>query len=354
MGWLRRLFFEDFWLKLVALVCALLLWFGMDEKLTEPLKKTVPVSRDSFPGVPQGWVVTSVTNPRGKPVSEVEVILRGSRRDFEGIEEVRLAVERQLSPEESPTVLMVALSAEDIRINKKGDRPRHLRVEFSHGVLHVRLERERRLQATVRPKIVDLEALREAGYDLIGGPEVAPATVDIFGPELPLRGAREPPIIIETEPVSVVGRRGPFQVSARLPHHGEIGSRRGRIEPKPSAVVVSGFIDLQPVEREVEDVPVGVRFLPGVRGSVSVRLEPQSIRVRVRGPESLVPRLGPADIIVWVNLTELPPGESEGALVPRIDLPEGTRLVGELPRISVKLAPAREVGPTPPAAPPGP
>jgi len=347
MNWLKRLLTEDVGLKLLALACALLLWLGMDEMIAEELTKTIRVSREESFRIPKGWMVISVTDAGGAPVKEVKLRLRGTRRDFESVEEPRLAI--VLNEGLSRGTVPVDLTCADVVLNERGERPVRMRAQFEPRRLFVRLEREVSKTATVRPpEIVGEQKLREAGYVLLGRPEVVPGTVKVSGPASELESADEP-LVIETEPVDISERREPFHGSVPLARQVTIAGRRVAVRASPRAVVVSVAIvaaGREPIERDIEYIPVEARNVPE---GFAAGLQPERARrIRVRGPQAVVSRLSPDRISLWVDLAELPGGAREGVLTARVELPGGVTLVSALPEVRVTLTPA------PPAPTPAP
>jgi len=356
----------------MAVVCALLIWFRMDEMLAIEQPYTLPVL---FGEVPEGWMVRSVgqLDPREnqvKPAERVKVYLRGARRDFAEVARVHLSVTglRQPPPDapaEFPQTL--DLTRADVLINDQGEHPEPLLVEFDPPSLVVGLARRAIRKAEVQPpRIVGAEALSAAGCELIGEPDLLLGEVEVRAPESAFADVKEKLLIELAAPIDVAARRAPFHITVTLAREVTAGGRKISVEPFPEAVPVAVQIGPAPLELNVEDVPIGVWQPPreggtggaGGAGTVAaplVRLAPERLRVRVRGPEAKVRRLRREDILLWIELRELPAGAKAGDLPLHVHLPEGVTLGREfrLPTVRVLLLPVPAEGP-PAVRPPGP
>jgi YbbR domain-containing protein len=134
---------------------------------------------------------------------------------------------------------------------------------------------------------------------------VTPPTVEITGPASTVNEIQE----LLTQPVNLSPAGSPTTVSAPLliPAQNTVA--------KPANVQVAIRLDQRGEKRLT-----GLRLLPPAR---AVGRMTQTISVALEGPQSLLDKIGPSDIIVKLDVAKLPRGEHEVA--PSIELPEAYR-----------------------------
>jgi len=157
-------------------------------------------------------------------------------------------------------------------------------------------------QVSVKPQIKQNSV--PPGYVVLES-TVVPSTVELTGPASKVSGVTE----LMTNPVdlSAVGSQGAFTVSLIVPDQS--------MKPTPSAVRTTFTLDRLGEKRLTELKPtLPQRVLNRSVPTMSVLLE---------GPQSLLDKIGPNDIIVKLDVAKLPRGEHE--VSPAIELPKQYR-----------------------------
>ena len=295
--WLRELVFEDWWLKLFALVIALGLWLGVTSQ-------RAPASV-RLPDVHLSFLLPADVEISNDPRDEVEVTLQGRKNDLDALDRRNLVAtvdvsdlklgERvvRLTPERVSMNL-----PEGVRIAKIEPRSVPLRLER-------RVEREVEVAARVEGELPE-------GFEL-RGVRVSPRVVHVRGPESHVRALDKAP----TETVSLEGHRESVtlaQVAVDIADEKVVA-----LEP-----VVA--VRLEIAERGAERRLGGVR----VRGPEGAGPIPDTVEVTVRGGRTAVESLRAEDLQVVLERG------ADGALQPRLLLPPNLsgkiELVGTAPR----------------------
>jgi YbbR domain-containing protein len=269
--------FRHLGLKVVALVCASLLWLTVAGEHIVERSLRVPLE---FRNIPEGLEIS------GDPPATVDVRMRGSS-----------ALLSRLVPGEVVVVL-------DMRSARAGSRLFHLRndeVQTPYGVQVAQvvpptlsLELERTLRRTV-PIVPVVEGNPAPGF-VVGRVTAAPPTVEIVGPESRVNQINE----ATTEPLNVDGAKTP--VADTLTVGVSDPAVRLRV-PQSAGVTVD--VRAAPIERTVTGVPVRLRNLAnGLHASVT----PPTVRVTVRGSRDMLDRLGSDGVDGFVDLAGLGPG----------------------------------------------
>jgi YbbR domain-containing protein len=174
-----------------------------------------------------------------------------------------------------------------------------------------------RLAGKVVPLVASTEGEAARGCLLVGTPRAEPEEVTLRGPEGTVRVIPH----LETSPVDIEGLSTSAAIWARvlLP--------RGRgFQVEPESVFVHVTIEPEE-EQQFDSIPVRLVHGRSLEGLVS----PSTIDLLVSGPESQMATLSASMISVFIDVSDLEPGEY--VLPARIDLPPGIALVKADPKV---------------------
>lgn len=186
----RKIFLEDWTMKLIALVITLGLWFGITGL-------RAPTSR-RFTDVPLNLRVANDLEVTNSPVTEVEIKISGDKSKIDQLNQRDLAVSLDLTdiPAGDRTV---QITPENINV----ELPAGFKLEeIQPSKIAVRLERIIERDVPVKPETEGGVAEGFEIYDKIS----VPPTVRVRGPESFVR----PLDSVSTEPVSVEGKQESF------------------------------------------------------------------------------------------------------------------------------------------------
>jgi YbbR domain-containing protein len=270
--------FRHLGLKVLSLVLALLLWMVVSGEETVERGLRVPLE---LLQVPAGLELT------GEVPATVDVRVRGASGS--------------LSRVSTGDVVAVL----DLRSARSGRRlfpltPEHVRVPFGVEVVQVQpsalamaFESSASRQVPVVPAVDGRPA---PGY-VVGLMTADPKTVEVIGPESAVRRVTE----ALTEPVSVSGARDHVKQSVIL----------GLIDPSlrlknTRAAMVTVQIVPAPLERSLRGRPVHLRNVPG---SLEAQAIPSAVDLTLRGSREALARVEADDIVAYVDLAGLGPGQ---------------------------------------------
>jgi YbbR domain-containing protein len=270
--------FRHFGLKVLSLVLALLLWMVVSGEETVERGLRVPLE---LLQVPAGLELT------GEIPATVDVRVRGASGT--------------LSRVSTGDVVAVL----DLRSARSGRRlfpltPDQVRVPFGVEVVQVQpsalavaFESSASRQVPVVPAVDGRPA---PGY-VVGQMTADPKTVEVIGPETAVRRVTE----ALTEPVSVSGARDHVRQSVIL----------GLIDPSlrlknVRAAMVTVQIVPAPLERSLRGRPVHLRNVPG---TLEARALPSAVDLTLRGSREALARVEADDIVAYVDLAGLGPGQ---------------------------------------------
>jgi YbbR domain-containing protein len=270
--------FRHLGLKALSLVLALLLWMVVSGEETVERGLRVPLE---LLQVPAGLELT------GEVPATVDVRVRGASGS--------------LSRVSTGDVVAVL----DLRGARSGRRlfpltPEQVRVPFGVEVVQVQpsalamaFESSASRQVPVVPAVDGRPA---PGY-VVGLMTADPKTVEVIGPETAVRRVTE----ALTEPVSVSGARDHVRQSVIL----------GLIDPSlrlknARAVMVTVQIVPAPLERSLRGRPVHLRNVPGTLEAQAI---PSAVDLTLRGSREALARVEADDIVAYVDLTGLGPGQ---------------------------------------------
>ncbi len=309
---LHFIFLRDAWLKLMALVCATVIWFYVENKLSVEDTLPVPLSVQSFQP-PDGYMILALDQDK------VHVTLRGpkgliQRAVSQGLVlgPVRILQEQvDTHGEDVP----VGLSSRDF------DTPRGLSItSVNPRAFTITLARSQLRELRVRPNVIGTDKLAD-GYSFQGA-TVAPDVVEVRGPPEILDTRLK---FIETEPIDISGMSK--SIGSRLVAVKKSVTLNGVEIPvsHPHTFKVSVAVQIGPELSVVDIRDVPIRWYTDAKRIGGVKLEPERINVRVRGPRRELSKLSPERIKIHVDIPDLGVAIYEG-LIPEVVLPRGFKL----------------------------
>lgn len=195
----RRIFLENWPIKLASLVLAVSLWFYVTSKGKTEMSLTVPLE---LRNIPQGLAVV------GNVPGVVEARFQGQERALRDItagKKVVGAVDLSLAKEGENSI---RISPDDIR-KPTGVTVTHL----SPYEITVKLDRIVRKSIRLKPVLSGTPA---AGYRL-GNVSVSPPRITLEGP----RGSVGALTALQTLPIDIAGMKGPATVEPRIDYRGK-------------------------------------------------------------------------------------------------------------------------------------
>ena len=189
---LRKLFLEDWAMKLTALVITLGLWFGVTGLSTPTTKRfTVPLNLN----------IASNAQIVNVPRQEVDIEISGDKRKIEQISRTELIAELDLT-DMQPGDSVVSLSPENVVVKPL---PQGVKtVEIIPRSIAVNLEAVEEKEIEVKVETTGNPAV---GYEVYDNPSVPP-TIRVRGPASVVRMLE----FIQTDPIDITGRKGNFIV----------------------------------------------------------------------------------------------------------------------------------------------
>ena len=270
--------FRHFWLKLLAVLLALLLWLTVAGEHVVERTLRVPLELRNVPD--QLEIV-------GDPPMTVDVRVRGSS-----------ALLARMDPGDLVAIV-------DLATARPGSRLFHLRtdeVRRPYGVevaqitpVTIPLELERSARRSV-PVVPAVEGDPAPGY-VLGRAMSTPDAVEVVGPESRLRDLTN----ATTEPISVAGARTNVTDVVTI---GVSDSSLRLVEAQTATVNVE--VLPAPVERDLPGVPIRWRNLGT---GLTARLAPTVLRVTVRGRRPALDTIRPESLDAFVDLAGLGPGQ---------------------------------------------
>lgn len=208
----RKIFFEDWPLKLIALVITLALWFGVSGLITPTTRRfTVPLEL-SISGNAQ------IVNA---PLQEVEVEVSGDKRKIDQINRAELAASVDLT-DLQPGDRVILLSPESISIAL----PQGVKlVEVAPSRIAVNLEAVDEKDLEVK---TDTSGEPAAGYEVYST-SVLPPSVRVRGPSSIVR----PLEYVQTDKIDLTGKKDEF-TARQVPV----------VSPNAKAAVLNTFVDV--------------------------------------------------------------------------------------------------------------
>jgi YbbR domain-containing protein len=270
--------FRHLGLKALSLVLALLLWMIVSGEETVERGLRVPLELQQMPA---GLELT------GEVPATVDVRVRGASGTLSRVSTGDVVAVLDLRNAQSGRRLF-PLTPKDVRVPFGVEI-----VQVQPSALAMAFERSASRRVTVIPAVDGRPA---PGY-VVGSLEADPKTVEVIGPETAVRRATE----ALTEPVSVSGARDRVQQSVTL----------GLIDPSlrlkdVGTAMVTVQIVPAPLERSLPSRPVHLR---NVAPNLEAQAIPSAVGLTVRGSREALARVEADDIVAYVDLGGLGPGQ---------------------------------------------
>jgi YbbR domain-containing protein len=267
--WLRALLFEDWTLKVMALIITLGLWYAVTTQRAPAVMRLRAVQLD--------FILPESIEIGNDPVDSVDITLEGSQGKLAELN-ARNLVARADVTDLKPGDRVARLSDKNVTM----DLPEGVRiVEITPRSLTLHLEPvvEREVPVEARFEGELPEGFRR------GAVQVTPASVRVRGPASHVSAVER----AFTETISVAGQRETLtlpQVAVDIADH--------KITPLDPTVAVRVEIGEEQVERRFTNVPV--------RGTSGGTVSPTTAALTLRGPRSIVEALRPEDVRLVVEL----------------------------------------------------
>jgi len=279
--WARRIFIQDWSLKLVALAMTLVLWLAVTSQ-NKP--QTI------LTGVRLNFIRPPDLDISNEPPKTVDAVLTGSRSKLSSISTPDLVATVDLS-DHRPGDRLVRLSLDRVKMTL----PPGVEIEsFQPSTIPIRLEPRIGRQLDIDVK---LEGNVAEGYEVYGAKSVQPS-VRVRGPASRIEALQSAP----TEAISIDGKKESFTASG-VP----IDIPDERIDVLDESVDVVVEIG----ERSAEKMFSGVPAL----SNTGAGIKPGTASVVLSGPSSVIEQLRQEDVKVVVDVS------NSGASVARLDLP---------------------------------
>jgi hypothetical protein len=280
-------------LKILSVVIAMILWAAVAGEEEIVREYALPLELTNLP---------SSLALSGPVVDTVVVRLRAPEAIFRTLTVDRMAARLDLRDSHSGANPF-PLTSDNIRVPSGSDI-----VNISPAIVELNLEPKRQKEIEVTPNV---EGTPAPGYE-IAAASVHPPTILIEGPQTEVEateGASTGLILLrgdETETLRVTVNPVP-----RTPPH----SRVRVLRPVPAAVTIA--IREKHERRSFESIPVR-----GVGATRRTLIAPESLRVTLEGPVSLLRRVAPEDLLIEVPLADLQPQAEDYRVEPVVVFPE--------------------------------
>jgi YbbR domain-containing protein len=263
-AWLRKIFVEDWGLKLLALTITLLLWLavtGVNKPVT--INKAVQLNFIR----PDGMEISN------DPLRTVDVLLTGRRSKLESIGQRDLVAAVDLSDlREGERV--IRLSSDRVQM----ELPEGVKIDaFQPSIVPVHLEPVIERQSEVEVKLGDKPPDGYEVYSVRSSPE----KIRVRGPASRINALPKP----ATETISLTGRKEKFTVS-------QIAIEVS--DPKIDLLDSSLDVTIEIGERRLEKTFTGVLL-------IADQASPSSSEVTVFGPASVISKLKPEELKVVLS-----------------------------------------------------
>jgi YbbR domain-containing protein len=188
----RKIFLEDWMMKLIALVITLGLWLGVTGLRT-------PTSTN-FRSIPLNLRVANDLEVTNSPVAEVDIKISGDKSKINQINKEDLLVSLDLS-DVQPGERVVSITPENVSV----ELPAGVKLEgITPSIIPVRLEKIIERDVPVK---AETEGVLAEGYEIYSAATM-PATVRVSGPESFIR----PLDSVSTEKINVESKQEDFTV----------------------------------------------------------------------------------------------------------------------------------------------
>lgn len=271
---MRDFFFSNPWMKVISLALAFFLWIWVRGERKIEVSVNVPVQITNKPerlfilGEVDPFVSVRLIGPQTR-LSRID-------DDYFKPYELNLSEARKGS---NP----FWVHEEDFRI------PHGVRItRIVPQLIRIKLDELEERLVSIKPKFVDI---LEEGFEL-GESVVMPSHTRILGGKKELAAIQH----VFTEPISLSGRRGSFEVEVSVPPQG-LGSN-----DEEKKVLVKVNVIENEVSRILHNVPVTVRGFQG-----TAKIEPDTVSLNVKGPAGKVAALADEKLELAIRPEDLPP-----------------------------------------------
>lgn len=293
--WLRRIFVEDWSLKLLALAITLGLWFGVTGQ-NAPVTVRMRSVQLTF-RLPDDMEISN------DPREEVEVTLTGSKRALDGINARDLVAYVDVS-DRKPGERVVQLTPHRVRI----ELPEGVRIESIEPnavplLLEARVERELSVEPRLQGKLPE-------GYEL-RSVNITPQKIRVRGPASHIDALQK----ALTETISLDGHKESFtaaQTAVDIPD--------SKVDLIDTVVNVSVEVGPQRIEKSFPNV--------AVRAPEGSTASPSLTNVTLYGEREAVEQISADSLSITLAV------DANGAITPRLNLPQG--MEGRIELRSVK------------------
>jgi YbbR domain-containing protein len=273
---LRKLFVEDWSLKLLSLAITVVLWLFVTSQ-NEPVTTHVNVQLNFVR--PQSLEISN------DPPKSVDVTLTGSRGKLDGLSALDLVATIDITDQRAGERMLRLSDRAQIPL------PHGVRIEgFLPGAIPIRLEPIVEKEVKAEPR---LEGEPAFGYEVYSVIPSQP-TVTVRGPEGHVNALEKAP----TETIWLAGKKDSFTAQ-----NVSIDITDAKVDLLDPAIDVQIVIGERRTERSFSDV--------SVVGPAGTLTEPRTASVNILGPSKLLDQLKKNDIKIVLN----------AALEPRLDLP---------------------------------
>ncbi len=288
---------KEKWLLLLCLILAFLAWQGIRKNIGfEVSVSNIEIKVE----LPDGWAVWE------KSLNSVNILFRGSREDVRYLDNGQLKLIIPISDPTAGNEIHIRLLEKYLK-NPTGAKV----VRFSSPDIFVKLDQE---GERLLPVKVTLEGSLPEGFE-VERIICTPASIRVSGAEQVLREMQN----IHTTPVKLSGRTSSFKenVPIALP-------QIGRISIDPISVSVDFTLVQHTSTQEFRDIPVHILSTSGeIR---PIELQPNHIKITVKGQKQRIEQMQTADVFAYVNCAGLE--ESTGYDLPIVvSLPSGLSLI---------------------------
>lgn len=294
---LRRIFLEDWSLKLLSLAIALVLWLVVTGQ-NEPVTAHVNVQLN--------FIRPQLLEISNDPPRTVDVMLTGSRNKLDDLTALDLVVTIDLSDQRAGERILRLADKAQISL------PQGVKVDgFQPSAIPIRLEPILERQIVIEPK---LEGKPPEGFEIYAV-RTNKGSVTVRGPESRVNALQR----VLTESIWVSGHKETF--TAR---NVAIDVSDVKVDLLDPVVTVEVEIGERRIEKSFSGVPVSA--------TGAERGQPATTSVTVVGPESLVETLKPEDMKIVLQSTA-------NGVEPQLRLPSA--LQGKVLLKSTKFVPER-------------
>jgi hypothetical protein len=288
---------QNFWLKMLALVIGLLVWFHVATDKTYTYQLRLPITQvdlrehNTLASLPPDSL-TVVVSAKGKQLIRSEWREQGVRINISKLQSGEHVF--NLTPENTSLIN----ASKNVRIDE---------IVFPNPI-EVDVDVESKVELPVQPEVT---ISPDDGYAITGRVEVIPPRVMVTGPKSILRSLKS--VHIENRELS--GIRNNITIAARVEPPQGYG-----IKIEPESVIVK--MNIVPVSSKVfESIPVIVYNAPS---NHSITPNPQSVRIELTGPPDEINLLNRNSITASVDFRQR---DSLTGMAPiKVDCPANIRV----------------------------